>query len=89
MTMELKDLTQEFFNELGDLVDFRKHPEKKGDMTWNCKHNHDQTKQVCEKLGLPWDEVLEILKNTGGYCDCEVLWNTYTKWKGGRTPAKK
>lgn len=41
-----------------------------------CDHSHRHTKNVLLEAGEQnIDDWIEFLKNNGGSCDCEVVWN--------------
>lgn len=46
------------------------------DITWTCNHDHTFVKEFCSQHNLDYEVVGDRLRNTGGYCDCEVLWNS-------------
>ena len=41
-----------------------------------CDHSHHHARDWCERKGADWPAVQAWLRSTGGYCDCEVLFNT-------------
>ena len=41
-----------------------------------CDHSHRHAKYWTERNGADWPAVQAWLESTGGYCDCEVLFNT-------------
>ena len=41
-----------------------------------CDHTHRYAREWCERYGASWPAVRAWLNATGGFCDCEVLFNT-------------
>ena len=68
----------------GDLFDF---VEEKcnfrithvGKTVWTCYKDLRFTKEFCEKNKVDFDKVKEALESTGGFCDCEVVFNSSDK----------
>jgi hypothetical protein len=81
LQMTLKDVPEEFFDELAFKVDLRPHPKIQGDWTWNCDHDLRRAKRIAKKLMLFWVPLEAILHETGGYCDCEVIFNSHRAWE--------
>jgi len=76
---------QELFDYLEGKCDFKEIKNKskaKKDYTWNCDCKLTFTKQFCKKNKLDFEKVKKRLNNTGGYCDCEVIFNSAEKIKG-------
>ena len=67
---------KELFDYLGKKCNFRK---KKGIPTWNCDNELTFTKEFCKKHKLNFERIKKRLEDTGGYCDCEVLFNSIHK----------
>lgn len=42
----------------------------------NCYHDYSFIRTFCKKNEINFDEFQPILEVTGGYCDCEVYFNT-------------
>lgn len=40
-----------------------------------CDHSHRFTRQWAEAESIDWDDLLDVLEENGGHCDCEVLLN--------------
>ena len=41
-----------------------------------CNHTNERTKEILKSMDVKnIEEVLLWLREYGGYCDCEVLWN--------------
>lgn len=61
-------------------------------LIWNCNHNLDFFMQALVELNTnnP-QEYINFVKKHGGYCDCEVIFNTkmYLENKAKKTPSKK
>jgi len=76
--MKWKDL----FDFMEKRVDFRpisearNEPNKFEDITWNCNGELDFVEEFCEKYNQSFEDIKVRLWDTGGYCDCEVLWNS-------------
>jgi hypothetical protein len=43
---------------------------------WTCHHDLRFAKTFCEEKGVAWTQVKTRLHDTGGFCDCEILFNT-------------
>jgi hypothetical protein len=44
-----------------------------------CRGDYENAKRILLGLGfdaVALDEILEVLMNRGGFCDCEILYNT-------------
>lgn len=73
----------EFFRRLEgpEGCDFQeKEPGDVGSITWNCKGGMDQSyaKAILKEMQLPAstvDAVLTYVRELGGHCDCEILFN--------------
>ena len=52
-----------------------------GKETWTCDGTLKSTKKFCERNSLDFEKVKERLGETGGYCDCEVLFNSINRIK--------
>lgn len=63
----------DLFEFVSDKVNFH---QVNGEWNWTCHGDLRFAKEFIEKCGLNEEEVLEKLRNTGGYCDCEVLFNS-------------
>ena len=61
--------------DLSDLFDFLK---RKG--TPSCDHTLEATTQFLRRRKLPADKILSWLRQHGGYCDCEVIYNVEDKF---------
>ena len=48
-----------------------------GTLGGRCDHTHRHTAALLRSAGLDPDAVLPWLRDNGGYCDCEVLYNLY------------
>ncbi len=40
-----------------------------------CDHSHRFSRQWAEVESIAWDDLLDILEENGGHCDCEVVLN--------------
>jgi hypothetical protein len=45
-----------------------------------CDHSLRETRQFLESRQLPVEPTLAWLKEYGGFCDCEVIFNVTDKW---------
>jgi len=70
---------EDLFNYLEKKCNFRK---VKGKDTWTCYGDLRFTKQFCKENKLSFIKLKRALKETGGYCDCEVLLNSYERING-------
>lgn len=62
-------MTKELFTKLFDALD--KHLEEN-----NCNHTNTFSRSFLEELKINnTEEVLEWMREHGGYCDCEILYN--------------
>jgi len=41
----------------------------------DCDHTHRFTREWAATAGVDWDDLLDLLEEYGGYCDCEVVMN--------------
>ena len=72
LKMKWKDLFKFLKGE--EACNFRK---VKGETTWSCDSKTlTFTQNFCEEHGIDFEKVKQICNDTGGYCDCEVLFNT-------------
>ncbi len=56
---------------------------KLGDPDSNvCNHTLHHAREWCEANGADWPAIAELLRNHGGYCDCEVLMNAAPQLDG-------
>ena len=55
---------------------------KSSSMTWDCNTTLKKTEAFCKKNNIDFETVETMCQNTGGYCDCEVIWNSMDKIKG-------
>ena len=72
---ETKGITyQDLFEYLDEKCNFN---DGKGDKTtWVCDNKLTFTKEFCTKNKLDFEEIKVALEGSGGYCDCEVLFNS-------------
>lgn len=57
-----------------DGCNFRK---EKGKITWDCDAKTlTKTRQFCKQNNINFNKVKKTCYETGGFCDCEVLFNT-------------
>lgn len=47
-----------------------------------CNHNHRLAREWCDANDADWPTVEAWLLSTGGFCDCEVLFNSASKIDG-------
>ena len=59
-----------------DLFDFLDNELEEG-----CNHNFQITEKYLNSKNLPISKILNWLKENGGYCDCELLFNVEEKFK--------
>ena len=71
---------EELFKYLQTKCNF--HGEKPEDITWTCFGDLRFTRTFCEANVLEFESVKERLNGTGGYCDCEVLFNSTVHLRG-------
>lgn len=45
-----------------------------------CSHTHRETEEFLRSRGLPVEPTLAWLRASGGYCDCEVIFNVDAEW---------
>ena len=45
------------------------------DLSSSCDHSLRFAKEWCERNNLDDSVILEWLRENGGFCDCEILWN--------------
>ena len=65
------------FDYLEEKVNFRYVGKKSVEnITWDCDHKLTHTKQFCKDNNIDFRKVEALCCATGGYCDCEVLFNT-------------
>ena len=55
------------------------HEDKKKEMRWTCHKDLRFTRQFCKENKLDFEKVRKLLEHSGGYCDCEVLFNSSEK----------
>ena len=65
---------------LDEKTNFRREG-KKGKLVWRCDCQLTFTKEFCKINNLWYQYVKDLLYATGGYCDCEVLFNSIDKIK--------
>ena len=76
---------QELFDYLEGKCDFKEIKTKsktKKDYTWKCDGKLTFVRQFCEENKLDFKKLKKRLGDTGGYCDCEVIFNSAEKIKG-------
>ena len=61
------------FKHLEKKVNFHK---ENGETKWTCYGDLRFTKEFCESNNLSFEGVQLVLANFGGFCDCEVLFNS-------------
>jgi len=61
--------------DLINLFDFLRHKDVS-----LCDHTLKETTAYLEERGLPVEDVLQWLRQNGGYCDCEVIYNVEEKF---------
>lgn len=50
--------------------------EVKGEIRWNCEGDHKLSTAILEDIGnIDVTKSLSYFKDSGGYCDCEVIFN--------------
>lgn len=69
-----------FFGRMQALVNYRRRPEDPTLYEWNCNDDLRRARWVATELNLPWPELEAWLRNHGGKCDCEVMWNAANYW---------
>jgi len=75
MKMKWKDL----FDYVSKKVNFRYKegkPKTTENVIWACYGDLGFVRKFCKKHGIPISSVISRLNETGGYCDCEVLFNS-------------
>lgn len=45
-----------------------------------CDHDHSETVEFLNSRKLPVESTLNWLRENGGFCDCEVIFNVTDKW---------
>ena len=56
---------------------------KEGETTrWTCRGTLFFTEQYCQENGADFSSVKALLEANGGFCDCEVLFNSVGKISG-------
>jgi hypothetical protein len=45
-----------------------------------CEHGYKETTEFLTARGLPVESTLKWLREYGGYCDCEVIYNVANDW---------
>ena len=74
------------FNYVKKQCNFRlKNPNDKNSVTWNCDGKLTFVKNFAEANNLNFQAIKEKLNDTGGYCDCEVLFNSIHRIHGNCT----
>lgn len=80
-------MAQEQFEELCEYLDSEQgcnfHERVPGDsqsVTWKCDNTLAMTRQWLQEHGLNVDANVGKLQALGGFCDCEVLFNTTERW---------
>lgn len=74
-------LSPQDFNEFSDRL-YRVMFDGKSDrVTGSCDHSLDQTRRILTELGHAdkLDQLLELFRHAGGYCDCEVGFNVLAR----------
>ena len=66
----------DFFSRVEELCEFKDDTDKDKGLTWMCDHDHRRCVQACGELGGDWDIIGTMLMQSGGYCDCEVIFNS-------------
>ena len=67
----------DLFDYLDNACDFKQ--SEKGNpesITWICDSELTKTKEFCKIHDIDFSVVESRLESTGGYCDCEVLFNS-------------
>ena len=72
---------EELFKYLNEKCDFCRVKGNPKALTWTCNGKLDFTKEFCKTNKLNFKNVKKRLNNTGGFCDCEVLFNSAEKIK--------
>jgi len=60
-------------------VNFRKVKSKD---TWTCDNQLTFTKEFCDANNLDFEKIKATLNTFGGFCDCEVLFNSADHLEG-------
>lgn len=68
-----KQTWEQLINYLEQKCDFHR---KHGQATWTCFGDLRFTKEYCEANKLDYGKIEAIVQATGGFCDCEVLFNS-------------
>ena len=76
-----KDLF-EFVNEKVNFKYREGKPETAENMTWTCNGKLKFVEEFCGKHSLDFETIKMRLENTGGYCDCEVIFNSVERTNG-------
>ena len=66
---------EDLFNWEEERCDLSKVSERKSDM-WKCGGDLRFAKQFCDEKGIDFEAVKKLLNDAGGFCDCEVLFNS-------------
>ena len=61
-----------------DLRDLFDHLDREG--ASECDHTHRETIEFLQKRGLDVERIIPWLRQNGGYCDCEVIYNVDDKF---------
>lgn len=61
-----------------DLRDLLDHLDREG--APQCDHTHRETVEFLQKRGLDVERIVPWLREYGGYCDCEVIYNVDDKF---------
>ena len=77
--MKWKDL----FDFVEEKCNFHEKEEGNNDsLTWTCYRDLRFVKEFCKKHKLNFKKIKKKLDKTGGFCDCEVLFNSVGRING-------
>jgi hypothetical protein len=65
---------RELFNHIKEMCNFHEGPDGKINWTCDCELHFAET--FCSKHNLDFGIIEARLNDTGGFCDCEVLFNS-------------
>jgi hypothetical protein len=63
------------YDDLRQLFDFLNRPNPP-----ECDHSHRETIEFLHARRLPILQTIAWLKDNGGFCDCEVIYNVADRW---------
>lgn len=66
-------------------LDVQGDPNDMSTITWRCDHTRAKAQRIMLAMGFTPEQIVDALfafEQSGGYCDCEIMFNVTTAWGG-------